>query len=44
MLAAAGALLVAMRSGAAASPWWGAALFALLWLAALGVLQAQGHT
>ncbi len=44
MLVAAGALVVAMRSGAVAGGWWRLGLFVLFWLAGVGILQAQGHT
>ena len=41
---AAGLGLEAARAAAGASSWWRLAAFAVLWLGALGVMQASGHT
>jgi hypothetical protein len=41
---AAGLGLEAARVAAAASPWWRLASFATLWVGALGLMQASGHT
>jgi hypothetical protein len=41
---AAGFGLEGARTAVAASPWWRLATFALLWVGALGLMQASGHT
>jgi hypothetical protein len=41
---AAGIGIEAGRVALAASPWWRLAMFATLWVGALGLMQASGHT